>query len=118
MAIQSAKQITEYLKADKLIVDEKLILTEETITAAGAVSVSTPVSLLATTGAIAITLADGQENQLKIILMTTDGGTATLTPVSFANGSTITFDDVYDMWMGIYVLGNWYNVGTPTATVG
>ena len=115
MAIDSAKQITEYLKAAKLVADEKLILTYETVAAAGAVSVSTPVTLLATTGAIAITLADGVEGQVKIILMTTDGGTATLTPANFANNTTIAFADVYDVWVGIFVLGAWYTVnGTTT----
>ena len=113
---QGPKIISDKIKAIRLIVSQKLQLLGETITAAGAVSVSTPVSYLYTGAAIAITLANGIEGQVKTIIMTNDGGTATLTPTSYANGTTIVFDDVYDMWQGIFHAGSWYNIGTPTAT--
>jgi len=116
MGIDGARSIFPLCEATRLIVLEKECLTGETIAAAGAVSVSTPVSYLATTGAIAITLADGLEGQRKVIVMMTDGGDATLTPASFANGTNITFDN-YDSWEGLFVAGNWYSVGTPTAAV-
>ena len=47
-------------------------------------------------GAAAVTLADGTTSgQMKIINMIVDGGgTATVTPTTFANGSTIAFDAV------------------------
>ena len=50
---------------------------------------------LTTTGANALTLADGTTSgQVKIITMIVDGGDGTLTPTTFANGSTVTFDAV------------------------
>ena len=50
---------------------------------------------LTTTGANALTLADGTTSgQIKIVNMIVDGGDGTLTPTTFANGTTITFDAV------------------------
>ena len=50
---------------------------------------------LTTTGANALTLADGSTSgQIKIVNMIVDGGDGTLTPATFANGTTITFDAV------------------------
>jgi len=117
MGINSASQVCPKMDAVELIARQKLILPSETVTAAGAVSISTPVTYLVTSGAIAITLANGKEDQFKIIIMKTDGGTATLTPVNLANGTTIAFDDALDMWMGHFHAGTWTSVGTPTATV-
>ena len=56
-----------------------------------------------TTGAQAGTLANGSvHGQLKKIQLIVDGGDGTLTPASFANGTTITFADAGDfvilMW--------------------
>jgi len=116
MSYQGPNQDVEKIKVDRLIVDKRVELGFETLTAAGAVSVETPVTYLVTSGAIAITLAVGLEGQVKTIIMVTDGGTATLTPTSYANGTTITFDDALDNWQGIYHAGSWYSIGTPTAT--
>jgi hypothetical protein len=64
---------------------------------AGAVSVATYKTYVTTTGAAAITLADGvQLGQIKKIQMTVDGGDATLTPATFDSGTTVTFADVGD----------------------
>ena len=53
------------------------------------------VTELTTTGANALTLADGTTSgQVKIVNMIVDGGDGTLTPVTFANGTTITFDAI------------------------
>ena len=40
--------------------------------------------------------------QMKIITMVADGGDGTLTPTTFANGSTITFNDVGDSVLLVY----------------
>jgi hypothetical protein len=50
---------------------------------------SLPITEIATTGANALTLANGAAGQIKIITMVVDGGDGTLTPTTFANGSTI-----------------------------
>ena len=65
------------------------------LTGAGAVDLVNLITELTTTGADALTLADGTTSgQVKIVNMIVDGGNGTLTPVTFANGTTITFDAV------------------------
>ena len=118
MALESAKQITALIDATRLKVRDRLLFPDyETLTAAGAVSVILPVTLLDTTaGAMAITLANAEEGQVKIIYMQTDNGAATLTPVNLSNGTTVTFDDVNDAWVGIFLGGSWRSI-VATATV-
>lgn len=96
--------ITEYSK------------TAQTLTDAGAVTLTESTTFLVTTGAAAITLADGTENQHKLIVMKTDGGAATLTPTNLSNGTTIVFDDVGDSASLYFVDGSWNFLG-GTATV-
>jgi hypothetical protein len=94
--------------------------TPQALTAAGAVNITTPVTTVASSGAIALTLADGSVGQIKIIVFITDGGDATLTPSTMANGTTLTFADAGDcailMWIatGWAVIGAW-GPGTPGA---
>jgi hypothetical protein len=65
------------------------------LTGAGAVDLTNLITELTTTGADALTLADGSTSgQVKIVNMIVDGGDGTLTPTTFANGTTITFDAV------------------------
>ena len=65
------------------------------LSGAGAVDLTNLITELTTTGANALTLADGTTSgQIKIINMIVDGGVGTLTPTTFANGTTITFDAV------------------------
>ena len=80
----------------------------QAITAAGAVNLTTPVTTVATSAAIALTLANGAVGQVKIICMTTDGGTATLTPTTLNGYSTVAFDTVGDSCVLIYnTTGGW-----------
>ena len=68
----------------------------QALSGAGAADLTNLVTELTTAaGAAAVTLADGSTSgQVKIINMIVDGGDGTLTPVTFANGTTITFDAV------------------------
>ena len=67
----------------------------QSLSGAGAVDLTNLVTELTTTGANALTLADGTTSgQIKIINMIVDGGDGTLTPTTFANGTTIAFDAV------------------------
>ena len=94
--------------------------TPQALTAAGAVNITTPVTTVASSGAIALTLANGSVGQIKIIAFITDGGDATLTPATMANGTTLTFADAGDsailMWTaaGWQLIGAW-GPGTPGA---
>ena len=66
--------------------------TAQALTAAGAVNITTAVTTIASSAAIALTLANGNAGQIKIITMITDGGTATLTPTTLNGYTTIAFD--------------------------
>jgi hypothetical protein len=67
----------------------------QSLSGAGAVDLTNLVTELTTTGANALTLADGTTSgQVKIINMIVDGGDGPLTPTTFANGTNITFDAV------------------------
>jgi len=66
----------------------------QSLSGAGAVDIVNLVTEVTTTAADALTLADGTVGQIKIITMIADGGDGTLTPTTFANGTTITFDAV------------------------
>lgn len=87
------------------------------LSGAGAVNLTTLTTKWTTTGADAGTLTDGEEGQLKIIVMVADGGDGTLTPTNFANGSTITFNDVGDSVMLQFLDGEWWIVSNNGATV-
>ena len=69
----------------------------QTLSGAGAADLTNLITELTTAGgAAAVTLADGTiSGQIKIIYMVVDGGgTATVTPVTFASGTTLAFDAV------------------------
>jgi len=74
----------------------------QTLSGAGAIDVVTGVTEVTTTAADALTLADGVVGQIKIIVMTADGGDGTITPATFAGGTTITMNDVGDSVMLTY----------------
>ena len=78
--------------------------TPQALTAAGAVSITTTVTTVASGAAIALTLANGIQGQIKVIVFITDGGDATLTPATMNDGTTLTFADAGDsailMWIG------------------
>ena len=94
--------------------------TPQVLTAAGAVDITSAVTTVASSGAIALTLADGAVGQIKIIVFITDVGDATLTPATMNDGTTLTFADAGDaailMWLatGWQVIGAW-GPGTPGA---
>jgi hypothetical protein len=92
----------------------------QALTAAGAVNITTAVTTVASSGAIALTLANGTVGQIKIIAFITDGGTATLTPATMANGTTLAFADAGDSAILLYTAAGWqvigaYGPGTPGA---
>lgn len=88
------------------------------LTGAGAVGVTTLVTKVVTTGAQALTLADGAEGQLKIISMITDGGDGTLTPTNLTPGSTITFNDAGDTVVLLFLAGEWRILANQGCTLG
>jgi len=89
----------------------------DTRTDAGAVSITNEVTLVVTTGAKAITLADGINGQRKVIKMKTAGGDATLTPANLADGTTITFAVVGDTVELIFADSNWQIISNINCAV-
>lgn len=95
-----------------------LAQTVQTLTGAGAINLTTAITHVVTTGADALTLANGAEGQIKIIIMKTDGGNGTLTPASSAgNYSTIQFNDVGDTATLIYSNSAWHILGSHGVTI-
>lgn len=92
-------------------------LGQSTITGPGAIPLTDRTCLITTTGADALTLADGVVGQRLTVIMVVDGGAGTLTPATVTGFATLTFDDVGDSAELEFVdtLG-WMLVGTPTAT--
>jgi hypothetical protein len=87
-------------------------------TGAGAVSVQTRTTILVTTGANALSLANGlYVGQRKTVYMRTDGGDGTLTPATPNGFATITFNDVRDVAELEWTAAGWIIVGVAGATV-
>ena len=93
----------------------------QALSGAGAADVTNLVTELTTAaGAAAVTLANGTTvGQMKIITMVVDGGgTATVTPTTFANGTSMAFADVNDtvclVWASTI---GWVIVSNSGATV-
>tara|TARA_R100000951_G_C2516411_1_gene142002 strand:- start:31 stop:531 length:501 start_codon:yes stop_codon:yes gene_type:complete len=85
--------------ASALTVSGGLALGSETLTSAGAASILVPITILANTGAHAISLADGVVGQIKIFLSRSDY-TVTLTPANTSGSySTIATTNVGEVYM-------------------
>ena len=90
----------------------------QTLSGAGAIDVVTGVTEVTTTAADALTLANGTVGQIKIIVMKADGGDGTITPVTFAGGTTITMNDVGDSVMLTYATTiGWVLIANNGSTV-
>ncbi len=92
--------------------------TVQALSGAGAVDITSLITQVTTTSADALTLANGANGQMKIITMVADGGDGTLTPATFANGTTITFNDVGDSVLLVYnTTGGWAAVSNVGCTI-
>ena len=89
----------------------------QSLSGAGAVNITDLITEITTTGANALTLANGSAGQVKIITMIVDGGNGTLTPATLAGGTTITFNDVGDGVVLVYGTAGWVVVGNNGATI-
>lgn len=90
----------------------------QTLAAAGAVNLTTLTTRIDSVGAIALTLADGANGQVKNIVMGTDGGDATLTPTTKTGYSTITFNDAGDGVTLVFITTKgWIVTGNNGATL-
>jgi hypothetical protein len=93
---------------------------QESVTAAGAASITTYYTAWTTTGADALTLANGaQKGQLKKIQLIVDGGSdGTLTPTTLTGGTTITFADAGDYVILAWDASSWVPIELGNAADG
>lgn len=88
------------------------------LSGAGAVPVTSSTVRLTTTGANALTLANGTNGQLLTIVMVVDGGDGTLTPTTKTGYTTITFNDAGDaVTLQYFTTLGWMIVSNYGATV-
>ena len=107
-----------YTEMDDNLTFLDLYKSVENVTGGGALSLTTAVSLISTTGVEAYTLADGTlEGQIKIISMKVDGGNATVTPANYINGTSILFNNVNDTIVLMYQTTGWVQLARQNATV-
>jgi hypothetical protein len=83
---------------------------EKKVGAGAVITASLNVTLLESTGADVLTLADGTEGQVKIFIHETDGGSVIITPTNFAGASsaTITMLTAGDCVAMIFLRGSWW----------
>ena len=88
----------------------------DSATGGGAISLTTGVTFITTTGTEAYTLADGVEGQMKIIIMKVDGGNATITPDNLVGFTAVRFTDVNNSVMFLYGSTGWNILALQQAT--
>jgi hypothetical protein len=87
---------------------------QQALSGPGAVTVTEYYSAVTTTGADALTIADGVKiGQLKKIQLIVDGGDGTLTPATLSGGTTIVFADAGD-----YAILSWTALGWLAVELG
>ena len=107
-----------YTEMDDNLTHLDLYKTVQNISGPGAISLTTGVTLITTTGTDAYTLADGVEGQIKIISMKVKGGgNGTVTPDNFVNGTSILFNNVEDTIILLYQSTGWILIARQNATV-
>lgn len=102
-----------------VVLEDDLILggAVQTMTSAGAISVSTLVTRITSPdGAGTLSIPDGTDGQIKVIIMTSNPASHALSITSNIGHSSIVFNSSGDTATLIFMTGNWYFLG-GTATV-
>ena len=105
-----------YTEMDANLTHCDLYKTVENVTGGGAISVTTGVTFITTTGTESYSLADGTEGQFKIIIMKVDGGNATITPTNLVGWTSIRFDHPHDNVQLLYGSTGWNIIALLQAT--
>lgn len=81
---------------------------------AGAISLLTETTYVTSTGANALTLADGQDGQIKRVVHAVDGGSIAITPANFAGASpvsaVVTLSTAGDSITFQFLQGQWWAI--------
>ncbi len=102
-----------------VVLEDDLVLggVVQSMSSAGAISITTLVTKITSPdGAGTLTIADGTEGQLKVIVMTSNNANHALTINANIGHSSIVFNGPGDTAILIFLAGNWYFLG-GTATV-
>jgi len=102
-----------------VVLQDDLILggTVQTLTSAGAISIATLVTKITSpSGAGTLTIADGVDGQIKVIIMVSNNANHALTINSNIGHTSIVFNRPGRTATLIFLAGNWYFLG-GTATV-
>ena len=88
--------------------------TPQSLSGAGEINSSTAITEFTSTGANALTIANGaDQGQIKMIVHISDGGAGTLAGANLADGagSSVVFTDDGDACTLVWTNGNWYVIG-------
>ena len=96
-----------YAELDANFTHADLYKSVENVSGGGALSISTGVSFISTTGTEAYSLANGVEGQVKVIIMKADGGDATITPDNLVGYTSVTFNATNDNVHLLYGSTGW-----------
>ena len=105
-----------YTEMDANLTHLDLYKTVENASGGGAISLTTGVTFITTTGTESYSLADGTEGQFKIIIMKVDGGNATITPTNLVGWTSIRFTDVNNNVQLLYGSTGWNIIALQQAT--
>ena len=105
-----------YTEMDDNLTHLDLYNSVQNISGPGAISVTTGVTFITTTGTESYSLADGTEGQFKIIIMKVDGGNATITPTNLVGWTSIRFTDVNNNVQLLYGSTGWNIIALQQAT--
>ena len=105
-----------YAEMDANFTHIDLYKSVENVTGGGALSTSTVVSFISTTGVESYTLADGVEGQQKIIIMKAAGGNATVTPTNLVGYTSVRLTGVNNSFHLIYGSSGWNIIALQQAT--
>ena len=105
-----------YAEMDANFTHIDLYKSVENVTGGGALSTSTAVSFISTTGVESYSLGDGVEGQDKIIIMKADGGNATITPDNLVGWTSVRFTAVNNNVHLMYGSTGWNIIALQQAT--
>ena len=105
-----------YAEMDANFTHVDLFKSVENVTGGGALSTTTVVSFISTTGVESYTLADGVEGQEKIIIMKADGGNATVTPTNLVGYTSVRLTGVNNNFHLLYGSTGWNIIALQNAT--
>ena len=105
-----------YAELDANFTHADLYKSVQNITGPGAISASTGVTFITTTGTDAYTLADGVEGQVKVIIMKARIGDATVTPDNLVGYTAVRFSGVNNNVHLLYGSTGWNIIALQNAT--